>query len=169
MIFSLAVATMIGTIQPSGQRTAPSVPEAHFVVVLPRESTVGSELAYDTRRVLVTMNDLGLLRYRPSPIRDAALEECRAGDGEPTAERRACLRRLLLTGEDGIPIIAIVVSGTRERSAAERMECVGPEHHGFLRSVFVNGAFHQRADQRSGVRAQILSCIEGALGRRRSE
>lgn len=168
MMLSIALAALTGTAQPAAQPPRAPLAETEYVVLVPAES-YGSDreaLAEQARRVLITLDDLNLLEYHPTRIPSPALQQCVQGDSDPTAERRECLRRLLSRSTEGVPVVGIVLGYTPRRSAAQQMECVGPRHEGFLRSVYVDQAFHQNREHRAGIREQVRRCIEAALGGR---
>ena len=140
--------------------------EAAFVVLVPADhglAGANDPLVRDTEDLLAALEADGALRYRRASVAREALRPCLDRDSEPSAERRACLRRLLPASEDGVPVVAIVIGYTRERGAWQRMECIGPRGQGLQRTIYVNEIDHPRADIRARSRAQGLSCVSAAL------
>lgn len=150
------------------QSPPPQAPklDAAFVVLIPQDhgfAMPDDPLVRDTERLLAALQSDGALRYRRSRVEREALRPCLEGDSEPSAERLACLRRLLPASEAGVPVVAIVIGYTRERGAWQRMHCIGPRGEGVQRYIYVNEIDHPRADIRARSRLQGLSCVGAAL------
>jgi len=140
--------------------------DAAFVVLVPRGDgfeQAEDPLVRDTERLLAVLESDGLLRHRRASVAAGALRECLAGDSEPSAERRACLRRLLPASEGAVPVVAIVIGYTRERGAWQRMECIGPRSEGVQRYYYVDQVDHPRTDIRQRARDEGLACVSEAL------
>jgi hypothetical protein len=160
-----AIALALAAAAPQAPAAVAPLPEAQYVVLTPTNRDGSpSHLDEQTHRLLATMHDIGLLAYRRSALKHEGLSECLDEDIEPSPERTACVRRLAGPAQGGLPVVAMVIGYARERGAWQRLECIGPNHRGFARQVYVDQAFHQRSEWRAGIRGLVLDCVRDALG-----
>ena len=159
--FVLALSAAAAT---TPEAAPPPLPEARYVVLSPNERNGGpGTLSERTHDLLAAMHELGLLRYRRSRLVPAALSGCLGVDIDPSPERTACLRSMIGPSEDGVPVVAMVIGYTRERGAWQRLECIGPDGRGFVRSVYVDQAFHIQPSWRGTIRDKVLGCVRDSL------
>lgn len=164
MSWLVAALAAIAPVQAAAEQAAPA---AAVTILSPAGDADMSEadrrpMGVRIHELLVTLHDLGRIRYIVSEQPPAAFAACLAL--APGAERDRCIGRALGPAE-GAPRIVILVESMRWRSAAAGVTCIGAGGAIGRTPIHLRDIFHRYDFVREGQRRVMAACIEEALGR----